>query len=67
MKETVFKTPDIVCGGCASSIEKALGKMEGVRQIEVDVERKNVRVQHEETLAPEQIAEKLDDIGFPVG
>lgn len=67
MKETVFTAPDIVCGGCASSIEKALGKMKGVRRIEVDVERKNVRVSHEETLSSQQIAEKLDDIGFPVG
>ncbi|HXG85120.1 MAG TPA: heavy metal-associated domain-containing protein [Pyrinomonadaceae bacterium] len=66
-KTTTVRTPDITCGGCASSIKNALGKMEGIRQIEVDVETKTVSIEHGEQISREQIEAKLDDIGFPVG
>ena len=67
MIETTLKVPDIVCGGCAASIKNSLGKIEGIRQIAVDVENKTVAVEHDERkISREQIAEKLDDIGFPI-
>ena len=66
-KTTTFRTPDITCGGCANSIKNALGKMEGIRQIEVDVNNKTVSIKHDEQVSREQIETKLDDIGFPVG
>lgn len=66
-KTTTFRTPDITCGGCASSIKNALGKMEGIGQIEVDVHNKTVSIEHAAQISREQIEAKLDDIGFPVG
>ncbi|HXH70711.1 MAG TPA: heavy metal-associated domain-containing protein [Pyrinomonadaceae bacterium] len=65
-KTTTVRTPDITCGGCASSIKNALGKMEGVGQIEVDVNAKIVSIEHDAQVSREQIEAKLDDIGFPV-
>ncbi len=65
-KTTTVRTPDITCGGCASSIKNALGKMEGVRQIEVDINTKTVSIEHDAQVSRQQIVEKLDDIGFPV-
>lgn len=64
--ETIFSVPDIVCGGCADSIKNALGKLKGITQIDVDVERKTVSVEHSQEIPREQIEEKLDDIGFSV-
>lgn len=67
MIQTTLKVPDIVCGGCAASIENALGVIEGVGQIAVDVENKTIAVEHDERkISRTQIAEKLDDIGFPI-
>lgn len=66
-QKTTVRTPDITCGGCANSIKNALGKMEGVRRIEVDVNTKTVSIEHDAQISREQIEAKLDDIGFPVG
>ncbi len=66
-KTTTIRTPDITCGGCASSIKNALGKMEGIGQIEVDVDAKTVSIEHDAQISREQIEAELDDIGFPVG
>jgi len=65
-KETILKVPDIVCGGCADSIKNALGKIDGVEKIKVDVERKTVAVEHGEQISRENIEAALDDIGFSV-
>lgn len=63
--ETKFSVPDIVCGGCANSIKKALGNIEGIGNVEVDIETKIVNVEHEPEIGNEKILEILDDIGFP--
>lgn len=66
-QKTTIKVPDITCGGCANSIKNALRTVDGVRHVEVDVDSKVVSVEHGEAVSREQIARKLDDIGFPVG
>ena len=65
-KQTILNVPDITCGGCAGSIKKALGKMDGIKQIEVDVENKIVTVEHADEVSRENIEAALDDIGFTV-
>ncbi len=65
-KTITLQTPDITCGGCAGSIKNALGKMEGIKNVEVDINTKMVSIEHAEQITREQIAAKLDDIGFPV-
>lgn len=64
--ETSFIAPDIECGGCAASIEKALGRHDGVQKVTVDVPTKRVTVAFDEAQTGRaQIAETLTDIGFP--
>lgn len=65
-KTTTVKTPDITCGGCAGSIKNALGKMDGIENVEVDITTKMVSIEHGAHISREQIEAKLDDIGFPV-
>jgi copper chaperone len=62
---TKITAPDIVCGGCASAIKKALGNIEGVSNVEVDIDAKAVRVEHEQQISREKIVEALDRAGFP--
>lgn len=66
MKTFTVKTPDITCGGCANSIKNALGKMDGIEKVEVDVDTKTVSIEHGAQISRQQIEAKLDDIGFPV-
>ena len=66
MNELKLKAPDIVCGGCAASIKNALGAMDGIKRIEVDIDKKSVAIEHDDDVSREKIEAALDDIGFPV-
>ena len=60
---TTFSAPDIECGGCANAIKKALGRVDGVSDIAVDVDRKLVTVVGD---APaDTVLATLDKAGFP--
>lgn len=63
---TTVTAPEIVCGGCASSIKKALGGIEGVSEIDVDVATKKVTVNHSEDVSREKIVDALDRAGYSV-
>lgn len=65
INNTTVTAPDIVCGGCASAIKNALGKVEGIAQVDVDIEKKTVIVAHGDTVNREKIVEVLDEAGFP--
>jgi copper chaperone len=64
---TKLTAPDIVCGGCAGAIKNALGKVEGVSNVDVNVETKAVTVEHKTEVSREKIVETLDKAGFPTG
>jgi copper chaperone CopZ len=61
---TMVTAPEIVCGGCAGSIKKALGNLEGVCEVEVDVPTKQVKVEHNESVSREEIVDALDRAGY---
>lgn len=64
--ETMFIAPDIECAGCAVSIQKALGRQEGVQAVTVDVPTRRVTVAFDDArMGRPEIAEALADIGFP--
>ena len=63
---TTVTAPEIVCGGCASSIKKALGNVAGVSEVEVDVATKKVTVSHEEGVSRASIVDALDRAGYSV-
>ena len=61
---TTVTAPEIVCGGCASSITKAFADVEGVSAVEVDVPTKRVTVHHDQATSRERIVEVLDRAGY---
>lgn len=66
MKQTTFSAPDIECGGCATAIQKALGNVEGISAIQVDIVAKTVVVTHDLVLVSvESVLTRLDHTGFP--
>ena len=62
---TKLTAPDIVCGGCASAIKKALGNVEGVSNVDINIDTKAVTVKHQSNVSREKIVETLDKAGFP--
>lgn len=65
-KITTVTAPEIVCGGCAGSIKKALGKVVGISEVDVDVTSKKVTVKHGESVSREIIVDALDRAGYSV-
>lgn len=63
-KTTTVVAPEIVCGGCASSIKKALGNVAGVSDVDVDVAGKKVTVSHGAAVSRDQIVAALDNAGY---
>jgi len=60
-----LNAPDIVCQSCANAITNALGKLEGVQQVSVDIAGKMVEVQFEEgRVTVDTILQRLDAAGF---
>ncbi|HZP81153.1 MAG TPA: heavy-metal-associated domain-containing protein [Chthonomonadaceae bacterium] len=59
-------SPDIQCDGCANAIKRALGQLEGVQSVEVELEGKNVTARYAAAQTDEAaIRERLALAGFP--
>jgi len=66
MNEAVFVAPDIVCEGCAGSIQRALGRIAGVDTVEVDVPARRVTVAFDPAqTSSAKLQEALERAGFP--
>jgi copper chaperone len=66
MKTTTLRSDEITCGGCANAIQKSFTEFPGVAKVTVDVDAKAVTFEHEETVSPETLADRLDKAGFTV-
>ncbi len=67
MESTTLVAPDISCEHCQHAIEGAVGKMEGVRDVKVDIPTKTVLVNYNPDIVNvAKIEEVLDDIGYTV-
>ncbi len=55
---------NLKCGGCASTIKKGILAIEGVREIDIDIEKSIVSVTLENDNV-EEIKLKLSKLGYP--
>lgn len=61
-----YSVPDVSCGHCKMAIERAVGAMDGVDRVEVDVERKSVSIDFDETVTNEEaILATMKEEGYP--
>lgn len=67
MQQRNFHVTDIHCDGCRSTIHDALGDVEGVEQVNADIDTNAVLVVYEEQrIGADRIAALLGQAGFPV-
>ena len=67
MESTILVAPDISCEHCQHAIEGAVGKMEGVKQVKVDIPTKTVQVEYDPKLVTlAKIEAVMDDVGYTV-
>jgi copper chaperone len=67
MTSKTFSVPDIHCGGCASSIEGAVGQLDGVEEVKVKLDDHTVDVNFDEaTLPVDSIVDAIEGQGYVV-
>ncbi|UCG40704.1 MAG: heavy-metal-associated domain-containing protein [Acidimicrobiia bacterium] len=63
---TTLSVPDISCGHCKSSIEGAVGKLDGVSTVEVSIDGRSVDVEFGSPTDLEAIIAAIEDQGYEV-
>jgi copper chaperone len=67
MESTTLVAPDISCEHCQHAIEGAVGKMEGVSSVKVDIPTKSVHISYDpQKVTLDKIEEVMDDEGYAV-
>ena len=62
--EYVIDADNIKCGGCASTIQDALGRLDGVQAVDVDIESGRITVTADDGLR-DVLAATLKSSGYP--
>lgn len=63
----IFTVPDMSCSHCENSIKKAVGTLNGVENVIVDLASKKVSVEFEPTkVSAETIRNSIEDQGYEV-
>jgi copper chaperone len=67
MASAILRVPDVSCEHCERAIKQALGRAAGVRQVDVNIPSKEVRVSYDEAVVDlERIKTILKDEDYPV-
>jgi copper ion binding protein len=67
MDSITLVAPDISCEHCQHAIEGAVGKLEGVSTVQVDIPSKTVHIDYDpQKVSLVKIEEVLDDTGYTV-
>ena len=67
MSETRLRVPGMSCEACVATVAGALEALPGVSAVEVDLDTKLVRVEHEDaSIEPGQLRSAVEDQGYEV-
>jgi Cu+-exporting ATPase len=65
MQKTTLKIGGMQCSACSSSLQNALSKLDGLKNVVVDISTHEASFELDETkISIEQIAKEIDDCGF---
>jgi copper chaperone len=67
MTETTVKVDGMSCEHCVSAVKNAVGALDGITSVEVDLSAKTVKVVHDPAIAPiEKIKFEIEEQGYEV-
>lgn len=61
---TVFRVPDVSCQHCVNAITKEVSSLQGVRDVKVDLDSKQVTVDAGEQVSQAQLIEAINEAGY---
>ncbi len=66
-ENVIFTVPDMSCSHCESTIKNAVGKLNGVENVFVDLNNKKVSVEYDEAkVSVDTIKVTIEDQGYDV-
>ena len=67
IEQATLTAPDISCGHCVTTINQAVGALDGVRRVETSEQTKQVQVEYDpRRVSLSQIEAVMDEEGYPV-
>ena len=66
MPTVTLSAPEIHCDGCATSIDRAVRPLDGVRDVAVEVDARTVTVQYDDPANVALVSAAVVDAGFDV-
>ena len=63
---SVLKVKGMTCHHCAMSVTKALTRLEGIRDVQVDLEKGEVRFENPNAVAHGRIQKAVEEAGYQV-
>ncbi len=67
MTQTTLTVPDISCGHCKTSIEGALGSLDGIQDVTVNIEPKTVELSFDDGVVTlDSIVDTIEEQGYEV-
>ena len=63
---TALKVKGMSCQHCVMSVTKALGQLEGIKNVQVDLAKGEVRFDNTKEVASNRIAKAIEDAGYEV-
>ena len=61
---TILTVPEISCQHCVNAITKEVSRLQGVRNVQVDLATKRVSVDASEQVSPAQLVEAINEAGY---
>ncbi|MER3431199.1 MAG: hypothetical protein C4324_09200 [Blastocatellia bacterium] len=62
--KSIFNVPEITCSGCSDAIKNSPGKLEAVRNVDVQIDEKRVSVFHKLEIGPDELVQAFELVGF---
>ena len=66
MAKTVLQVEGMSCEHCVRAVKNAVGALNGVSDVVVDLKGKTVTVEHEDTVSKDQMKAEIEDQGYDV-
>jgi len=63
---TILKVKGMSCQHCVMSVTKALGQLEGIKNVQVDLAKGEVQFDNTKQMALDEIEKSIQDAGYEV-
>lgn len=63
---SILKVKGMTCHHCAMSVTKVLTRLEGIQDVQVDLEKGEVRFENPNAVTPGRIQKAIEEAGYQV-